>query len=81
MKKLLAVFCLLTVLLTGCGSEAAAPTTEPAVETTAEPQPSSSSPPISNWVQPRLWNKVAYSSIRLFVNATATSLEISIPRE
>ena len=37
MKKFLAVFCLLTVLLTGCGSETAAPTTEPAVETTAEP--------------------------------------------
>lgn len=37
MKKFLAVFCLLTVLLTGCGSETAAPSTEPAVETTAEP--------------------------------------------
>ena len=37
MKKFLAVFCLLTVLLTGCGSETVAPTTEPAVETTAEP--------------------------------------------
>lgn len=37
MKKFLAVFCLLTVLLTGCGSETVAPTTEPAAETTAEP--------------------------------------------